>query len=131
MKIKITDEGTTEEDMRRWVAWFGQAYASSWTEHQRLAYGDIVTIVAPIPIPERHRVLDNPDERYPAQGIKGTLYGEVSWGQVDGLDPEEWGDFLSMFITKVCDGYTGLDVYGDVDRLIEQRSYPGLRLEDD
>lgn len=131
MAIKITDEGTTEDDMRRWVAWFGQAYASSWTELQRLAYGDIVTIVAHIPIPERHRDWGNPNEHYPAQGIKGTLYGEVTWVEVYGLDPEEWGDFLSRFITKVCDGYTGLDVYGDrvVDRLIEERSYPGLRLE--
>jgi hypothetical protein len=129
MAVEITDEGATEEDMKRWVAWFAQAYASSWTEDQHLAYGEMVTIVAPIPIPERHRDLSNPDKHYPAAGIKGTLYGVVTGGQEDWLEPGEWGDIQSGFITRVCDGYTGLNILREMvdDRLIEQRSYPCLR----
>lgn len=54
MAIKITNEGSTECDMKRWIARSADVYASNWTEDQNLAYGKMVNIVAPIPIPERH-----------------------------------------------------------------------------
>lgn len=128
MAVEVTDEGTAEADMHRWVARFAEVYASYWTEDQHLQYGEMITIDAPIPIPERHLDQSDPDGYYPAEGIKGTMYGLVTGGQEDWLDPGKWGDIQSGFITRVCDGYTCLDLIGEKidDRLIEQRSYPCL-----